>query len=140
MTEGAGGAPLNVGTTGFVALSDSEGAMVAVRLRYEPRDCVAVRLVLLGPDGMEVVWTFAWELLARGLLGPAGDGDIGVRPSPGPMAGVEVTLVALSPTRVWLPVEDVARFVRQVRTRVGADTVAIASALDRELAAITHEV
>lgn len=140
MIECAGGGPLDVGTTGFVALSNGEGVMVAARLRYEPGDCLAVRLVLLGPDGMKVVWTFGWELLAQGLLAPFGDGDINVRPSLGPLPGVEVSLVALSTTWVWLPLEDVTQFVRRVRTRAGADAHVIASALDRELAAITHEV
>lgn len=138
MTERSSGVPLRVGTTGFVVLADDEGAIVAAELVYRAGDCLAVRLVLLGPDGMEVTWIFAWELLALGLMFPAGDGDITVRPSPGPVAGVEVVL-SPSTARVWLPVEDVADFVRRVRKRVGRDVRGIAPALDRELAAITSE-
>ena len=137
MTEGSGGVPLRVGTTGFVVLADGEGAIVAAELVYRPDDCLAVRLVLLGPDGMEVTWTFAWELLALGLMFPAGDGDITVRPAPGPLAGVEVILVSPSGARVWLPAEKAADFVRKVRKRVGRDVSGIAPALDLELAAIT---
>jgi hypothetical protein len=139
MTESSSAVPLRVGTTGFVVLADDEGAVVAAELVYRPDDCLAVRLVLLGPDGMEVTWIFAWELLALGLMFPAGDGDIAVRPSPGPVEGVEVGLLSPSTARVWLPVEDVADFVRKVRKRVGRDLHGIAPALDQELAAITSE-
>jgi hypothetical protein len=134
------GIPLKVGTTGFVVLANDEGALVAAELVYRPQDCLAVRLALHGPDGVTVLWTFAWELLAVGLMLPVGDGDITVRPVPGPIAGVEVALVALSSARLWLPVEAVAGFVRKIRARVGLDAGRIAPALDRELAAITHEV
>lgn len=139
-SERSEGVPLKVGTSGFVALADDEGAMVAAELVYQPRDCLAARLVLLGPDGLEVTWTFAWELLALGLTIPVGDGDITVRPAPGPLAGIEVTLVAASTARLWLPGHDVAGFVRKVRMRAGLDARNIAPALDRELAAITNGV
>jgi hypothetical protein len=140
VTEWSDDTPLKVGTTGFVVLADDEGAIVAAELVYRPRDCLAVRLALLGPDGLEVTWTFAWELLALGLMVPAGDGDITVRPVPGPIAGIEVALVAASTARLWLPGQDVAGFVGKVRARAGVDARGIAPALDRELAAITNEV
>jgi hypothetical protein len=128
---------LTVGTTGFVVLADDEGALIPTELVYRPDDCLAARLVLLGPDGLEVGWTFAWELLARGLVSPAGDGDIAVRPAPGPVDGVEVSLLSRSTARVWLPGDGVAEFVRKVRGRAGLDARGIAPALDRELATIT---
>ncbi|WP_051740488.1 SsgA family sporulation/cell division regulator [Streptomyces xylophagus] len=134
-----GGVPLKIGTTGFVVLAADDAAIVGAELVYRPDDCLAVRLVLLGPDGMRVTWIFAWELLALGLMFPVGDGDIAVRPAPGPIAGVEVALVSPSTARVWLPVGDVADFVRKVRKRVGRDIRGIAPALDQELAAITSE-
>ncbi|MFG2785325.1 SsgA family sporulation/cell division regulator [Streptomyces prunicolor] len=139
MRKHSGGNPLRVGMTGFVVLADDEGAVVAAELVYRPDDCLAVRLVLVGPDGMEVTWTFAWELLALGLMYPAGDGDITVRPVPDPLAGIEVALGSPSVARVWLPVADTADFVRRVRRRVGRDVGGIAPALDQELAAITSE-
>ncbi|WP_406456649.1 SsgA family sporulation/cell division regulator [Streptomyces sp. NBC_01622] len=128
---------LTVGTTGFVVVADDEGAIIATELVYRPDDCLAARLVLLGPDGIEVRWTFAWDLLARGLMSPAGDGDITVRPARGPIDGIEVSLVSPSTARVWLPGDGVAEFVRKVRGRVGVDARGIAPALDKELAAIT---
>ncbi|WP_405969460.1 SsgA family sporulation/cell division regulator [Streptomyces sp. NBC_00988] len=122
-----------------MVLADDEGTIVAAELVYRPDDCLAVRLVLLGPDGMEATWTFAWELLALGLRFSAGDGDITVRPAPGPIAGVEVALVPPSVARVWLPAEKAAGFVRKVRKvrkGVGRDLSGITPALDLELAAI----
>ncbi|MBK3564851.1 SsgA family sporulation/cell division regulator [Streptomyces sp. MBT62] len=88
------GPQLKVGTIGFVALADDEGAVISAELVYWRNDCLAARLVLSGPDGVEVGWTFAWDLLARGLMFPAGDGDITVQPAPGPIGGVEVSFVA----------------------------------------------
>ncbi|WP_019074540.1 SsgA family sporulation/cell division regulator [Streptomyces hokutonensis] len=128
---------LRVDATGFVVLADDEGAIIPTELVYQPDDCLAVRLVLLGPDGLEVTWTFAWELLAQGLMSPAGEGDITVRPAQGPIDGVEVSLVAPTLARVWLPEDGVAQFVRKVRGRVCLDARGIAPALDRELATIT---
>lgn len=138
MTQPTDGPQLTVGATGFVVLADDEGAVIPMELVYRPDDCLAARLVLLGPDGLEVGWTFAWELLAMGLMSPAGDGDITVRPARGPIDGVEVSLVAQSTARVWLPEDGVAEFVRKVRGRAGLDARAIAPALDKELATITN--
>jgi hypothetical protein len=139
VTQRPDGPQLKVGTTGCVVVADDEGAIIATQLVYRPDDCLAARLVLLGPDGMEVTWTFAWELLAVGLMFPAGDGDITVRPSPGPVEGVEVNFLARPVARVWLPADGVAEFVRTVRRRVSLDARGITPALDKELATITKE-
>ncbi|SEE52570.1 Streptomyces sporulation and cell division protein, SsgA [Streptomyces sp. 3213] len=138
MTEPPDDPQLKVGTTGFVVLADDEGAIVPTELVYRPDDCLAARLVLLGPEGLEVGWTFAWELLARGLLSPAGEGDVTVRPARGPIDSVEVSLVAQSTARIWLPGDGVAEFVRKVRGRAGLDVRGIVPALDKELATITN--
>lgn len=140
MTESPDVEALRVPTTAFVRLAPDDGAVVAAALVYRPQDCLAVGVELLGPLGTKVVWTFAWELLARGLMVPAGDGDIIVRPAPGPVAGIEVALVAPSVAALWLPAGDVAAIVRRIRARDGVDEHRIAPALDRELAAITNSV
>ncbi len=103
MTKHPGSHRLTVGTTGFVLLGEDDGAIVSTELAYWSDDCLAVRLALLGPAGQEVARTFAWELLATGLMFRAGDGDITVRPAPGPIGGIEVSLLASSAVRVWLP-------------------------------------
>ncbi|MFJ6087745.1 SsgA family sporulation/cell division regulator [Streptomyces sp. NPDC092369] len=129
---------LKVDTTACVVVADTEGAIVAAQLVYRPDDCLAARLVLLGPDRMRVAWAFAWELLARGMMSPAGDGDITVRPAPGLIEGIEVSLVARSIARVWLSADCVAAFVQMVRRRAGLDAQGIDRALDRELSTITN--
>ncbi|MFI5805252.1 SsgA family sporulation/cell division regulator [Streptomyces sp. NPDC051561] len=56
---------------------------VPARLGYEPSDPFAVRMVFPPPatlEGIEVVWTFARELLATGLDEAAGVGDVQIRP------------------------------------------------------------
>ncbi|MFJ4628271.1 SsgA family sporulation/cell division regulator [Streptomyces sp. NPDC088847] len=138
MTERPDTPRLTIGTTGFVVLGEDDGAIVVTELAYRSDDCLAVRLALLGPDGQEVAWTFAWELLATGLMFRTGDGDVTVRPAPGPIRGIEVSLLASSAVRVWLPGDGVAEFVRKVRRRADQDVRGIAPALDRELSTITH--
>lgn len=50
-----------------------------VQLRYSSRDPYAVTLVFSGPDE-DVMWVFARDLLAGGLVLPRGQGDVRVRP------------------------------------------------------------
>ncbi|MFB7499261.1 SsgA family sporulation/cell division regulator [Streptomyces sp. NPDC056161] len=52
-------------------------------LRYDRRDPFAVCMTFPGPatlEGVEVCWTFARDLLAAGLHGCEGSGDVRVRP------------------------------------------------------------
>ncbi|MEU0336266.1 SsgA family sporulation/cell division regulator [Streptomyces sp. NPDC006193] len=56
---------------------------IPATLRYDRRDPFAVRMTFPAPatlEGVEVCWTFSRELLAAGLEGPEGDGDVRVRP------------------------------------------------------------
>ncbi|MEV4432527.1 SsgA family sporulation/cell division regulator [Streptomyces sp. NPDC049555] len=56
---------------------------VPARLCYERSDPFAVRVAfppVASLDGAEVQWTFARDLLARGLLRSAGGGDVRVWP------------------------------------------------------------
>ncbi|MFI7242833.1 SsgA family sporulation/cell division regulator [Streptomyces qinglanensis] len=62
-------------------------------LRYETDDPLAVRIVFpaeISLDGAEVAWAFSRDLLAEGLRGVAGEGDVQVRPD-----GPERTVVEL---------------------------------------------
>ncbi|MDF4251165.1 SsgA family sporulation/cell division regulator [Streptomyces sp. WMMB303] len=62
-------------------------------LRYETDDPLAVRIVFpaeISLDGAEVAWAFSRDLLAEGLRGAAGEGDVQVRPG-----GRERTVVEL---------------------------------------------
>ncbi|ARP73250.1 SsgA family sporulation/cell division regulator [Streptomyces pluripotens] len=56
---------------------------IPATLRYDRRDPFAVRMAFPAPatlEGVEACWTFSRELLAAGLLGPEGHGDVRVRP------------------------------------------------------------
>ena len=56
---------------------------VAATLRYDREDPYAVSMAFPPPatlEGVEVSWAFARELLAQGMEGPAGVGDVRLRP------------------------------------------------------------
>ncbi|MER8043511.1 SsgA family sporulation/cell division regulator [Streptomyces sp. NPDC094032] len=56
---------------------------VAATLRYDRKDPFAVRMAFpprATLEGVEVSWAFARELLAQGVEGPAGLGDVRLRP------------------------------------------------------------
>jgi hypothetical protein len=56
---------------------------IPAKLHYDRRDPFAIRMTFPAPatlEGVEVCWTFARELLAAGLHGAEGTGDVRVRP------------------------------------------------------------
>ncbi|MEU8760509.1 SsgA family sporulation/cell division regulator [Streptomyces sp. NPDC048659] len=56
---------------------------VSATLRYDREDPFAVRMAFpprATLEGVEVSWAFARELLAQGVEGPAGLGDVRLRP------------------------------------------------------------
>lgn len=70
------------GEFGLQPDGDAPVVPVRVRLTYDPSDPFAVHAAFrTGPD-TEIGWVFARELLAAGLTGPAGIGDVRVRPVP----------------------------------------------------------
>ncbi|MDA5281476.1 SsgA family sporulation/cell division regulator [Streptomyces sp. NPDC054904] len=65
---------------------------VPVTLCYDRADPFAVRMAfpaLATLEGVEVSWTFARELLAAGVRGPSGSGDVRVRPYDGDRTTIE---------------------------------------------------
>lgn len=130
------GEPVRVRTAGALALPGDEVALITAELVYRPGDPLAANLLLTGPDGAEVGWTFAWDLLERGLAGPAGQGDLRVRPADGPIPCVEISLTTSFSACIRLSAADVGAFVTAVRARAPRDTVGIARDLDQELAVI----
>jgi hypothetical protein len=134
--------PLTVTSAGCLYLDGRGGFPVTADLVYRPRDCLAVNMLLRGPDGVEVGWTFAWHLLGQGLHALAGEGDITVRPLPaaGVLVGapaVEVALRGSFAVRLVFPAADIDSFVRAIRSRAGDDARHIAPDLELELAVIT---
>jgi hypothetical protein len=67
---------------------------VTARLSYDPADPFAISVSMRTDGSPTVHWVVSRELLAAGLLAPAGDGDIGVWPSTS--KGSEVVCVSLS--------------------------------------------
>lgn len=123
-------------TVGLVDVADETVALLAADLVHRPCDPYAVTMVLRGPDGEEVRWTFAWELLAAGLAGPAGEGDVRTRPTSEGLHGVEIVLGPSCAVRVRLPDQAVTAFVRALREREHEDADLVASDLDAEIALI----
>ncbi|GAA2872393.1 SsgA family sporulation/cell division regulator [Pseudonocardia halophobica] len=75
---------------------DSAPVPVRVELSYSSRDPYAVQASFRTGQGSPVDWVFARDLLADGLLGPAGTGDVRVQPVPHEPTRIEVELASPS--------------------------------------------
>jgi hypothetical protein len=132
-------APVTVRTVGMLELPGTAGVMVAADLVYRVRDCFAVTMVLRGPDDVEVSWTFAWDLLERGLSAATGEGEVRVGPVPGSEGIVEVVLASSFGARMAFPTRDIAGFLRLARPLFARGLSGVSADLDRELAAIMED-
>ena len=94
---------------------DAAGTVTALdaALGYDPSDPYAVTATFRTSAG-SVVWTFARELLSRGLTTPTGEGDVHIWPCLD-SAGRAVVIIELSSPDGELiaqaPTQDVYRFV-----------------------------
>lgn len=96
---------------------------VPAALRYDLTDPYAVHATFL--TGSETVeWVFARELLAAGLRGQAGLGDVRVWPSN--QAGIEVVYVSLSSPEgealLEAPAKELSTFLERAYAAVPAGT------------------
>ncbi|MEC4017505.1 SsgA family sporulation/cell division regulator [Streptomyces sp. H27-D2] len=116
---------------------------VSATLHYHRKDPLAVRISFpaeVSLDGSEVEWTFARELLAAGLHGPAGDGDVQVWP-----CGLDSTVLEFHTDEglamVQVGTEDLRRFLRKAYAAVPADSErrVIRAAMDRDIAALLRD-
>jgi hypothetical protein len=139
MIPGGEGGPVRLNTVGLVDILGESKACLPVDLVYDPCDPLAVTMVLNGCVGEEVRWTFAWDLLAAGLVAEAGEGDVRVGPATGGLHGLEVSLAPPHGVHVRLPNLEVASFVRALRGQQESDADRVGAALDVALAAITAE-
>jgi Streptomyces sporulation and cell division protein, SsgA len=64
-------------------LTAADGSLfpVPAELVYDTNEPLAVWVTFWSNSGESVVWVFSRELLAGGLTGPVGQGDIGIWPS-----------------------------------------------------------
>ncbi len=92
---------------------DAHTELLEGELVFDPADPFAVSMHLEARSGT-VVWTFARELLAEGLYGPAGDGDVQVWPCLSNTGGAVVIIELSSPdgtAMLQTTSRDVAAFV-----------------------------
>lgn len=92
---------------------DAHTELLEGELVFDPADPFAVAMHLEARAGT-VVWTFARELLAEGLYGPAGDGDVQVWPCLSSTGGAVVIIELSSPDGMAIlqaESRDVAGFV-----------------------------
>ena len=94
---------------------DAAGTVTSLdaALGYDPADPYAVTATFRTPAG-SVVWTFARELLSRGLTTPTGEGDVHIWPCLDSVGRAVVIIELSSPDGELIaqaPTQDVYRFV-----------------------------
>ncbi|MFF4209265.1 SsgA family sporulation/cell division regulator [Streptomyces sp. NPDC001796] len=110
-------------------------------LHYDRRDPFAVRMTFPAPatlEGVEVCWTFARELLAAGLEGPEGHGDVRVRPY-----GYERTVLEFHAPEgtavVHVHSDAIERFLRRTTELVPVGLEHLQVDLDHDLAELMRD-
>ncbi|MFJ3660029.1 SsgA family sporulation/cell division regulator [Streptomyces sp. NPDC090119] len=121
--------PSKVAITGLpVQLLLSPGAVIMplwMNLAYEPDDPYAVRVSFTYPDtGQTVEWIMGRDLLAAGLTGPVGEGDVRIWPArTAACAAVHIRLSPLTGTALFeAPAAEVAAFLRATEMMVPSGT------------------
>ena len=69
----------------------SPAVPVQVELRYDTRDPYAVQAAFRTGRAGWVEWVFSRDLLTEGLIAPAGDGDVRIRPGEGDAVEIELS-------------------------------------------------
>ncbi len=86
---------------------------------YSRQDPYTVRIAFHAGLEEPVEWTFARDLLSRGIQGRQGIGDVQVRPSPGPAGGEPGSVLTIELTspygqaRFETPAREVTDFLRR---------------------------
>lgn len=122
--------------------STPQARAIPASLRYARKDPFAVRVSFpptASLDGSEVEWTFGRELLAAGLRGPAGQGDVHVWPCGGERTVMEFHApegVAM----VQFDTSDLRRFLGRSYELVADGCEGGLLDLDVDLAALLRDV
>lgn len=122
-------------------LPDGAAVCVPARLRYDIAEPFAVHAVFRtgSPGDPEITWTFARALLTDGLCGPAGEGDVQVRPETDDSGERIIALTLTSPSghaRFALAQETVLGFLERTYAEVPPGTESTRMDLDGELASL----
>lgn len=111
-------------------------------LHYDRRDPFAVRMTFPAPatlEGVEVCWTFARELLAAGLEGAEGSGDVRVRPY-----GYDRTVLEFHASEgtavVHVHSGEIRRFLQRTTELVPVGREHLQVDLDHDLAELMRDV
>jgi hypothetical protein len=131
-----GGVSVRLVVSGELSLS------VRMRLQYEATDPYVVRAAFTFADGdAAVVWNLGRDLLAEGLRGPAGEGD--VRTWPARRHGRQVLYLILRSREraalLELPAQDIRTFLQATQAAVPPGTESGHIDWDTELALLRAE-
>lgn len=115
-------------------------AEVPTRFRYDTSEPFAVRLAFHAGEYDEAEWVFARELLADGLRGPSGEGDIRLWPSHCPEHGSVLRISLDSPhgsADLEAGADDVGRWLERTYDAVPLGEEVSVPLTDEELARLT---
>ncbi|QNP69099.1 SsgA family sporulation/cell division regulator [Streptomyces roseirectus] len=114
---------------------------IPATLHYDRTDPFAVHMAFPAPatlEGVEVCWTFARDLLAAGLEGPEGSGDVRVRPY-----GYDRTVLEFHAPEgmavVHVHSQDVRRFLKATDELVPVGLEHLQLDLDHDLAELMRD-
>jgi hypothetical protein len=112
-------------------------ARLEAELRYDLSDPLAVSLAIGTQCEEPVVWVFARDLLATGITGATGEGDITIEPANDDgRPELRITLATDCLATLLAPRDRVAEFLIETFTRVPSGTEFDAVDFDSEIAAL----
>lgn len=117
----------------LVVSASTGDARLDAELRYNPSDPLAVALAIGTGCEEPVVWVFARDLLAGGIAGPVGEGDITIEPADGE---VRITLATDCLATMLAPRNRVVEFLVETFTRVPSGAEFAGVDMDAEIAAL----
>jgi hypothetical protein len=112
-------------------------ARLDAELRYDLSDPLAVSLAIGTQCDEPVIWVFARDLLAAGIAGPTGEGDITIEPSSdGGVQQIRMTLATDCLATLVAPRDRVVEFLVETFNRVPSGSEFDAVDFDAEIAAL----
>ncbi|MEU7005668.1 SsgA family sporulation/cell division regulator [Streptomyces sp. NPDC046332] len=106
--------------TAQLVVSRAYSVPVRMRLSYEPADPYVIRAVFLAPSDERVEWVLGRDLLADGLKGSAGDGDVRIWSAVGSGdRAMYIVLASRAATALLeVPVQDIRAFLQSTEALV----------------------